>query len=414
MTTSRTESDASARPLPVIAVGGAPSSGTTLLADLLDAVPSLACPPELYVLCTRDAFKFDGAFRRAAIEGRSFPSSAVYAADAQFFNRKYLDCVGLDPAGLARLIEDSSDLADFMSRFGAVYGRFRSLELRALAEKTPININAASEFLDHFQSGVFVHLVRDGRAVVASLIRRGYSLYEASLIWMAQVHAAESLRGRENFIEVRFEDLIERPFNVASEVASLVGLHADPREIERRFRVNSYRAELPRIQSWSASCYTGAVNAPPPFTQVISSKNCAWMESIALVESRPSEGLSYLCSFAGLLDRYGYECMGALPTDAMKRTAACYREYLRKSRNRDRQNQYRLFLFDQEGDACLKEGADRSIRWVEDAFTHAPERKAGLTALEAVQVAMMIVQDLEWSMRKGVRLQKEGAVSDSL
>src|SRR5690349_20423091 len=116
----------SASPPPrIICVGGAPSSGTTLLADLLDAVPGLACPPELNLFCIPDAFAFDEDFRRAACEPARFAVPARYAAPTAFFNRKYLDVTGFDNDSLCTLVRASASLGEFVQQFAARYAAFR-------------------------------------------------------------------------------------------------------------------------------------------------------------------------------------------------------------------------------------------------------------------------------------------------
>lgn len=61
----------------VLCVGGAPSSGTTLVADLLDSVPGAACEPEAYLFCFDAAYGWSPEFQREAVARRLFPTGAA-------------------------------------------------------------------------------------------------------------------------------------------------------------------------------------------------------------------------------------------------------------------------------------------------------------------------------------------------
>lgn len=53
------------------------------------------------------------------------------------------------------------------------------------AEKTPKNIYVSHLFLDEFSDSKFIHIVRDPRDVILSLIGRNYSIIEAAERWYA-------------------------------------------------------------------------------------------------------------------------------------------------------------------------------------------------------------------------------------
>ncbi|MDQ3564821.1 MAG: sulfotransferase, partial [Pseudomonadota bacterium] len=81
--------------LPIIAVGCCPSSGSTLLADLLDSVPGLLCGPELNILCVERAYRYDNDFKREALNRSAFPLASATSHCSRFFNSRYLAQVGL-------------------------------------------------------------------------------------------------------------------------------------------------------------------------------------------------------------------------------------------------------------------------------------------------------------------------------
>lgn len=331
-------------PLPVVCIGGAPSSGTTLLADLMDSIPGVVCPPELYIFSVPPAFAFDETFKEAACSRIRFPVPAPYAAPTAFFNDKYCGMIGMDAEALTETIRASQGLPEFVARFAARFAQFRDRPLQVFAEKTPINVNCAEAFCRTFPGGLFVHVVRDGRAVAASLVKRKYSLYEAALIWLYQCSAGQGAARLPGVVEVRYEDLLQAPFQIASDIARRVGVEVSPQVIESSLTTNSYRAQLPRIKSWSIPEFTGTVIRPASYRETLSPKKTAWLESLELVEITPKGKRRCVARFADLLAHYGY------PSDAEARpiklpsglTDLLYREYLKKGRCLTQQTSLRL------------------------------------------------------------------------
>ncbi|MEX0777889.1 MAG: sulfotransferase [Phycisphaeraceae bacterium] len=333
--------------VPTICVGGAPSSGTTLLADLLDSVPGLICGPELYVMCIEEAYRFDERFKPAAMAQRHFATRARYSADVAFFNRKYLGATGLTEPALHELIAASDSLPGFITRFARHFAGYRGVALSAFAEKTPINVNYVGEFCRTFTNGVFVHVVRDGRDVARSLTRRGYSLYEAAMIWMQQVLAGRrAAQSHGRVVEIKYEELVNDPFVTTVQMAAKVGLAAAPAAIEVCFNSNQYRAGLPRVASWSVPVFDGKTHPNNPL-QVLSWKNLRWLESLQLVQFQQGQADPHVVAdFASLLGEYGY---GIDAQDQVSRIAPthhenCYHEYLKKSSNLERHSGFALMM----------------------------------------------------------------------
>ena len=96
--------------LGVVAIGCAPSSGSTLLADLLDSVPGVSCGPELNILCIPAAYPFDADFRRRAVGRESFAVGTAATRHSRFFNTRHLAETGLSIRTLDRMIEEAEKI----------------------------------------------------------------------------------------------------------------------------------------------------------------------------------------------------------------------------------------------------------------------------------------------------------------
>jgi hypothetical protein len=142
-------------------------------------------------------------------------------------------------AVLARLGPDRFRLYPSDADVGIVVGQTVRL-LRAIWDTANTSVLVDSSkwmeraLLLHQAGGVdarVVHLVRDGRAVAWSHLRRGTSLRESVLTWRAQNERALdwlSDPGAPPSLRVRYEDLVAAPAETLREVCALAGLDYEP------------------------------------------------------------------------------------------------------------------------------------------------------------------------------------------
>ena len=79
---------------------------------------------------------------------------------------------------------------------------------RIWAEKTPANIYLIDRFLRTFHAASVIHIVRDPRDVILSLVGRGVSIFKAAERWLTSVSAIHNYRKHPNVLEIKYEDLI--------------------------------------------------------------------------------------------------------------------------------------------------------------------------------------------------------------
>ncbi|HTR74982.1 MAG TPA: sulfotransferase [Solirubrobacterales bacterium] len=109
--------------------------------------------------------------------------------------------------------------------------RYSELKLRAhmagkryLVEKTPKHVRRLRRARHLAPRARFIISVRDGRDVVASIMRRGYSLDEALERWVEDNTIALAERDRDDVIVYRHEDLVENPIGVVKKICEGVGI----------------------------------------------------------------------------------------------------------------------------------------------------------------------------------------------
>jgi hypothetical protein len=101
---------------------------------------------------------------------------------------------------------------DFRHFIDAFYERPLSFANKKVwAEKSPTNIYCIQEFLSLYPSGRYIHVVRDGRDVIPSLMQRGYTPEAAVRRWIHDTVAGYPHRKSNRYIEVKYEDLVNRP-----------------------------------------------------------------------------------------------------------------------------------------------------------------------------------------------------------
>ena len=181
-----------------IFIGGAGRSGTTLLRVILDSHPNIACGPELKTI--------------AAVCDLWYSCQTLFLP---FLKENHLE-VGDINRIFARMIQS---LLDKNRRLA---GKQRS------AEKTPVNLYYFNHLHCIFPESPLIHMIRDGRDVVCSLLtmdwfhpktgkREPYTVspakaaqYWVDAIEVGRTHADnQELSGR--YRELRYEDLVSDP-----------------------------------------------------------------------------------------------------------------------------------------------------------------------------------------------------------
>jgi hypothetical protein len=139
-----------------------------------------------------------------------------------------------------------------------VEGLFRPASERVSAarwcEKTPRNVLFMERLYQLFPDMRFIHIVRDGRDVVASMMRRGFwpvaaghefptlAAYQGDITprlaagyWAEVLALAETFTTRippSSYFELRLEDLVSRPDSLLQELCEFLGEDFDPKMLE--------------------------------------------------------------------------------------------------------------------------------------------------------------------------------------
>ncbi|WP_270376022.1 sulfotransferase family protein [Marinicauda sp. Alg238-R41] len=208
-----------------IFVGGAPRSGTTLLRALLNATGSIYCGPELRVIPSLCSL-----------------SEQIKQTSLTTLSRQ----AGIDEAHLNGVFARA--ISGFLSGLSETHAGQR------IAEKTPANALHFKELRQLFPSSPLITVIRDGRDVVASLLKLDWTDARtgqpmdivtdpaaAARLWQASVHAAEDMADDGQFHQLRYEDLARSPDATLSALFAFLGEEVDPATLDhtRIFRPNA-------------------------------------------------------------------------------------------------------------------------------------------------------------------------------
>ncbi|MEX2643051.1 MAG: sulfotransferase [Acetobacterales bacterium] len=204
---------------PPIFIGGAGRSGTTLLRVMLDSHPAIACGPELKIL---------PAILRQWVDMRT-----SYAPPLAQWR--------IGPAETDRLYRQLVE--GLLEPYRVAAGKPR------VAEKTPGNVLFFRQFHALFPDSPLVHVIRDGRDVVTSLLSMDWTdpatgqappytrdARRAAEYWVSCVRGGRSALDMpglsERYIEVRYEELARDPETTLRTLLVAVGEEWNPAVLE--------------------------------------------------------------------------------------------------------------------------------------------------------------------------------------
>lgn len=235
-----------------IFIVGAPRSGTSLLRNILNRHPSIGLCDETYF--------FYYVFSRK----RAFGD----LADEQ--NRAYLIKQYIATTRMKGLGMNSDLLQDTLMREGLDYGHFflslikfyaSQSEKSRYGEKTPQHTVFATTLFRWYPKAKHIHLIRDPRDVVASLIRMPWGSKNPMInarIWVNSIRAMEPIMGTHAYLRVYYENLVNQPAEELERICKFINedyvpvmlnVSKDPFSTESNLEWWFQRAKQPLDQS---------------------------------------------------------------------------------------------------------------------------------------------------------------------
>ncbi len=168
-----------------IFIGGEGRSGTTLMRVILDSHPNIACGPETHLF-----------------------QDPKLAELYQYYLTNWGDRIKKYSDKPEEYLGDC--FAQMIACFFTAYAKQKNKP--RWADKTPYNILALDFYLRIFRSIKFIHMIRDGRDVVCSLLTMDWgpkNMIEAAKSWKSCIETGMKHRGRDYYLEMQYEALVD-------------------------------------------------------------------------------------------------------------------------------------------------------------------------------------------------------------
>ncbi len=242
----------------LVFIGGAQRSGTTMLGSMFGAHSSCICIPE-------SQFTID-AYKRLANKKDVVTMGDIFTLVRNHLRFRYW---GLDVGQ-----DIPAEIASYQDLFLWLVQRYAEKAGKPAAglcvDHTPLNIKNADILFDLFPRAKMIHLVRDGRAVSASIMPLDWgpnTIDRSASSWKKKIQRGlrvEASYGSERVKRVRYEDIVLDPENTIKELCTFLDISFEPAMIQGgEFRVPVYTAKqhqlvgkepaTDRIEAWKNS-----------------------------------------------------------------------------------------------------------------------------------------------------------------
>ena len=241
-------------------IGGYSRSGTTLLGAMIGAHTQCICTPE-------SQFKTD--VLRDFGEKKKEEVNIETARKMILAHPRYRVLWGdvADSDALTGINSYEDLILWFVRKYAEKEGKPHAAYW---VDHSPTNIKNAKTLLGLFPDSKFIHIIRDGRGVSASIIPLDWgpnTVYKTARSWKSRVSlylSLESSLKKDQILRVRYEDLIQAPETTLRDICSFLDLEYQPQMVEGSgFKVPRYQdkqhsligkePDKKRINAWENS-----------------------------------------------------------------------------------------------------------------------------------------------------------------
>jgi protein-tyrosine sulfotransferase len=200
-------------------------SGTTLLRKKLSEYSSLHIPPESDDLIPRNAKHFIINHQKGWTQLTQDIFSIFKSSPC--FKYWHIDLDKLAPV-VNEMPPDERSYANLLDRIYRYHSGDKAPFLMTWGDKTPLLIYFLPWLRAVFPSAKYIHLYRDGRAVVSSMMKhQGYTLQRAAIRWRDSIKLFEShkrLVTTSDILEIRYEDFVSDPENQINHILAFLNV----------------------------------------------------------------------------------------------------------------------------------------------------------------------------------------------
>jgi hypothetical protein len=217
---------------PGVLIGGSPSTGSSVLVNILNRHPDVVAGPETFLFMHPKLYTNWERYKHFLIR----KSKVGGLKSIGWFRMNGADLLdpfyGHSPSTLRKCLESAASFPEFARDF--FQPAMQAKGARIWVEKSPSNALCLDVFLKHFPSGRVIHTTRDPYDTMASLVARGYSAFYAAGAYLINTAFALRAAGEGRHFLLRYEDWVMDPQERLSACLSFLGLEWDPALLQPR------------------------------------------------------------------------------------------------------------------------------------------------------------------------------------
>jgi hypothetical protein len=210
------------------------SAGSTLLAHILNRHSKIYCGSEM-ALFSKPILYEDYNFFLQNIETfkkYGFRQNPYFNATSTIRN---LDKNQINE-NIWEILSKSENLKEFIYTFKNLLHTKYKFDI--WAEKTPENIYLIKYFIKAFPESKIIHIVRDARDVIDSLIKRGHSLESAADVWLSSIASIQPFVNNKNVYEVKYENLVLNPKDEIKKIFNFLNIEYEDEVLKPKLATN--------------------------------------------------------------------------------------------------------------------------------------------------------------------------------
>ncbi|MBK8492256.1 MAG: sulfotransferase [Saprospirales bacterium] len=224
-----------------ILIGGSPSTGSSVLVNMLNRHPDVVAGPETYLFIHPKLYTEWPAYRWFLLHRSKWGGLKSIG----WFRKNGADLLdpfyGWTQESLSAEIPQALDLPAFAEAFFSKSRKGK--DASRWVEKSPSNALCLDLFLHHFPGGRVVHTTRNPYDTIASLVSRGLSPFEATAAYLLNTSFALKAAGSARYFCLKYEDWVHAPDQFLRACFAHLGLNWDPSCLEPEKGATEVRME---------------------------------------------------------------------------------------------------------------------------------------------------------------------------
>jgi hypothetical protein len=235
-----------------------PSSGSTLLATLMNRHPKISCGPESSLLSNPIIYKkpkilasylktlsstllFEQLDGITCLMHGLAPTGIIYEDHLAYHHHSF--------KSILSVLMKSKTIHDVI---GSIYAHKAEKDGKAyVCEKTPGNFFALPNFFEALPKGRVVLIVRNPYDQIVSLINRGYSFSQAASFWITHTTRCTAYASHPNAFLIKFEDLVIHFEDTLKELFEFLEMEPELDSITNYKSTNEEAKRDNKIKTWN-------------------------------------------------------------------------------------------------------------------------------------------------------------------